>query len=306
VSDHHDEIRYVAAGGVVVDGDRVLVLRRPSRREVRLPKGHVDEGETLERAALREVAEESGYTDLEIVADLGSQIVGFERDGKQHERTERYFLMQPSERGLQDVGAEPQFRPMWLGWSDALRMLTFEAEREWLRRARKYLRRPPDDLPDPETVIARAEEAFRADVERPPPVTLRGGGDVDSYDSPAPYDETVDRVTDGYIDTYAFFALPHLDPDSWRHHLPALFAYALRRMHQPGDLAIEGLLWSLRPPDRDPPRLGSLSAEQEAVVCAVLDVLAFDHRSEYTELATQVLEEYWVPNALYRARRVED
>ena len=63
---------------------------------------------------------------------------------------------------------------------------------------------------------------------------------------------------------------------------------------------IEGLLWSLRPPDRDPPRLGSLSSEQEQVVVAFLDVLAFDDRSAYRDLAMQVLEECWVPGALYR------
>jgi hypothetical protein len=67
-------------------------------------------------------------------------------------------------------------------------------------------------------------------------------------------------------------------------------------------MVTEGLLGSLRPPDREPPRLGSLSGEQEAVVVAVLDLLAFDERSGCRELAMQVLEEYWVPNALYRHR----
>ena len=41
------ERRYAAAGGVVVDGDRMLVLERPERNEVRLPKGHVEPGEDL-------------------------------------------------------------------------------------------------------------------------------------------------------------------------------------------------------------------------------------------------------------------
>jgi len=39
-----------------------------------------------------------------------------------------------------------------------------------------------------------------------------------------------------------------------------------------------------------------------AVVVAVLDRLAFDERSACRELAMQMLEEYWVPNALYRRR----
>jgi hypothetical protein len=71
-------------------------------------------------------------------------------------------------------------------------------------------------------------------------------------------------------------------------------------------MAIDGLLWSLRPPDRTPPRLGSLTLEQEAVVIAFLDELAISEDSLYNDFAMQVLEEYWVPNALYRNRPPED
>ena len=83
------EVRqYRAAGGVVLQQGVVpdldprqpylLVLDRPSRNEVRLPKGHIDHGESAAEAALRETVEEAGYTDLEIVADLGEQIVEFD------------------------------------------------------------------------------------------------------------------------------------------------------------------------------------------------------------------------------------
>jgi hypothetical protein len=149
-------------------------------------------------------------------------------------------------------------------------------------------------------IVARARVAFADDMSRPPPMSLRGGNDVDSYDLPTPYDPAADQPADAYIELYAFNALPHLDPVSWRHHLPRLIEYALARFTDPGDLAIEGSLYSLRPPDRDPPRLGSLSEEQEAVVVEFLDVLAFDDSSTYQDLARQVLEEWWVPNALYR------
>lgn len=43
-------VRYVAAGGVVVGAGRVLVLERPGRNELRLPKGHVEHGESAEAA----------------------------------------------------------------------------------------------------------------------------------------------------------------------------------------------------------------------------------------------------------------
>jgi hypothetical protein len=150
-------------------------------------------------------------------------------------------------------------------------------------------------------LIARAQAAFRADATVPPAMSLRAGSAVDSYDAPPPFDPALDAPTDAYLETHAFNGLPYLDAASWRHYLPGLIDYALRHLATPS-MATEGLLGSLRPPDREPPRLGSLNTEQEAVVVAVLDVLGFDERSAHRDFALQVLEEYWVPGALYRKR----
>lgn len=128
--------KYTAAGGVIVHDQVVLVLRWPEKDEVRLPKGHVEPGETVQEAALREASEESGYTDLEIGADLGTQHVAFEDEGRRVARTERYFLMGLG--GGADRRAEndeSRFDPVWLTWDQALDALTFEQEREWVRRA---------------------------------------------------------------------------------------------------------------------------------------------------------------------------
>ena len=157
----------------------------------------------------------------------------------------------------------------------------------------------PDGLRD---LIARAEAAFRADATAVPTVTLRGGNALDSYTEPPAHDAALDTPSDAYVEAHAFLALPHLDAASWRHYLPRLIAYALEHLGEPEPMVTEALLWSLRPPDREPPRLGSLSAEQEAVIVAVLDVFAFDARSLDRDLAMQVLEEYWGPGALYRPR----
>ena len=154
----------------------------------------------------------------------------------------------------------------------------------------------------PGDLAARAHAVFAADAATPPALTLRGGNAVDSYDLPPAPDPTLDAPDEAYLERYAFWALPHLDAASWRHYLPRLIDYALRNLGEATPMVIDGLLASLRPPDREPPRLASLSAEQEAVVVAVLDVLAFDERSLHRDLAMQVLEEYWVPNSLYRKR----
>jgi len=65
-------------------------------------------------------------------------------------------------------------------------------------------------------------------------------------------------------------------------------------------MVIDAFLTSLRPPDREPARLASLSVEQEAVVSAFLDVMAFHDTSVHQELARTALEEWWAPGALYR------
>jgi 8-oxo-dGTP pyrophosphatase MutT (NUDIX family) len=130
-------VRYQAAGGVVTTGDQVLVLLRPSRDEIRLPKGHLEAGESASETALREVREESGYADLDIVADLGQQTVEFTYQGDRVIRDERYYLMRlHSTQRIERKSKEHQFTPAWMDWEQAAEELTFAVEREWLRRAR--------------------------------------------------------------------------------------------------------------------------------------------------------------------------
>ena len=58
-----------AAGGLVEsDAGDVLVITRKGWRD--LPKGHIDEGEEPEEAAIREVQEETGLQEVEIIAPL--------------------------------------------------------------------------------------------------------------------------------------------------------------------------------------------------------------------------------------------
>jgi hypothetical protein len=149
-------------------------------------------------------------------------------------------------------------------------------------------------------IVRRAFEAFRDDLAAVPTMTLRDGEAADRYAGVIPYDAAVDEPTDAYLEAYARWGLAHVDAASWRHYLPRLIAHALRRIDDPRATAVEATVWSLRPPDRDPPRLGSLSPAQEAVVAEFLEALAFDAASVWKEDALLALEEYWIPNALYR------
>jgi len=143
--------RYKAAGGVVIqrgmiegldkelDEEKayVLLLDRPDRDEVRLPKGHIDPGEDAQEAALRETEEEAGFADLSILADLGSQTVEFDYKGRHYIRGERYFLMtlRSSRCSVRPTQDEEQFRPLWIELENAADRLTFDAEQTVVRAA---------------------------------------------------------------------------------------------------------------------------------------------------------------------------
>ena len=116
-------IHYDAAGGVVIDGERVLVLHRPGRGEVRLPKGHVEAGESAQETAVREVREESGYAEVDIAGDLGHQVVVFDVKDEHVVRDERYFLMVlRGPRQVERTQHELQFTPGWLSWDSSRTM----------------------------------------------------------------------------------------------------------------------------------------------------------------------------------------
>jgi hypothetical protein len=154
----------------------------------------------------------------------------------------------------------------------------------------------------PDEIVHRAYEAFRADAQAAPPLTLRGGNAVDGYDEADPFDPARDEPTDAYIEGFAFWGLGYLDAQSWRHYLPRLISYAFRRPDDPA-MAVEALIRSLRPPDRYPPRLATLTAEQEAVVVAFLETLGLgDEGSHLQDDARMALEEWWLPGARHRLR----
>jgi len=140
-------MKYQAAGGVVfqkgqisgldADAAYVLLLNRPDRNEVRLPKGHIDPGEDAQTAALRETAEEAGFVDLEILEDLGNRTVEFDYKDDHYVRDEHYFLMNlrsaaQSERPAHDA---QQFQPLWVEAEKAATLLTFETEQAVARLA---------------------------------------------------------------------------------------------------------------------------------------------------------------------------
>jgi hypothetical protein len=139
----------------------------------------------------------------------------------------------------------------------------------------------------------RARGAFAADLAAPPPLSLRGGNDVDGHDRATPFDPAVDQPADAYLERHALWGLIYLDAQSWRHYLPHLIAYAERHPDDP-HMVVETLVRSLRPPDRYPPRLTALTTDQESAVRAFLELVVSDDRfAHLRDEAQQALDEWW-------------
>src|ERR1700738_1888410 len=126
-----------SAGGVVTNSERKVLVVSQHGTSWSLPKGHIDPGEDALAAAKREIYEESGIRDLELIRELGT----YERhkigvDGGE-DRSElkviTMFLFRTSEKSLKPVDPDnPEAR--WVEKSKVALLLTHEKDREFFQR----------------------------------------------------------------------------------------------------------------------------------------------------------------------------
>lgn len=134
-----------SAGGVVVrvieDLPHVLLIRDPYRKWG-LPKGHIEEGERDEEAALREVQEETGLSDLLLGPDLGEIDWTFRKKERTIHKYCRFYLMASEGSESRPEVAEGITEVRWLPVGEALRAVGYENARAVLRRGSEQLRPP--------------------------------------------------------------------------------------------------------------------------------------------------------------------
>ena len=131
----------VSAGGLVIDqsGKNGLLIGRIDHKDATgkrilwsLPKGHIDEGETPEQAALREVAEETGIESA-IERSLGVIDFWFMAGGKRIHKTVHHYLFRetggllaPQESEVDEVG--------WFPLAEIVDRLAYPDEKKLIAR----------------------------------------------------------------------------------------------------------------------------------------------------------------------------
>jgi ADP-ribose pyrophosphatase YjhB (NUDIX family) len=144
-------VEETSAGGFVVDRrgpvPQVALIARHDRRGRlvwSLPKGHVEEGETPEQAAVREVREETGIRGS-IVASLGTIDFWFMAESRRIHKTVHHYLLEAHDSTLSDSDIEV-VEVAWVALDEVEERLRYADERRLVARVVELLSAPADPV----------------------------------------------------------------------------------------------------------------------------------------------------------------
>jgi 8-oxo-dGTP pyrophosphatase MutT (NUDIX family) len=140
-------VEETSAGGLVVQvnggsAEVALIARhnRAGRLEWCLPKGHPEDGETLQETAVREVEEETGIQGRPLRA-LGSVDYWFSAEGRRVHKVVHHFLLE-AVGGTISVEGDPDREAVdaeWVPLEELEQRLTFANERRLARDVSQLL-----------------------------------------------------------------------------------------------------------------------------------------------------------------------
>ncbi len=138
---------FTSAGGVLVNGDgKVFLTRKIERDEWSLPKGGQEDGESLVDTAKREIEEETGFRNIELVSDeqIGHNYFEFvnPKTGKRSGKNVYFYLFRiiNDERIDTPEMVKEGFEGRWMDFDEALDLISFDAIKVVVKNAQRLLR----------------------------------------------------------------------------------------------------------------------------------------------------------------------
>ena len=130
----------VSAGAIIlreIEGELKLALahHKNSAKEWVLPKGHVDPGESLEQATLREIHEETGLARVQLIKHLGTIVrQSIKSNGDVVDKTIHYFLAYALHNDQPQTPLDPRFTEVgWFSPPQAIELIPYEQDRAFLQ-----------------------------------------------------------------------------------------------------------------------------------------------------------------------------
>lgn len=137
-------VREPTAGGIIFrrnkKGEVEILLIQDHKDRWTIPKGHIEEGETAQVAARREIGEEAGLHDIDMLGWLGKIHFRYRRIDKLVLITQQVYLMRVKTDGNEIQKEEWMNGIKWFSFNEALDLIEYEDIGKLMLLAMKRIR----------------------------------------------------------------------------------------------------------------------------------------------------------------------